>query len=274
MMFDTTNLLYDITALQLNHQKLYKSNNIKTDHLMVLNQFFAQEIIELKQLAKLKQQKKWKMIYAYDNMTEQDWLNYKEETAKLFVDENQSILQNINDLNKKWLNFLKLVSTVLPHDITPDNIAKYLHDLITINDLLIVQYKADLIQYKNTQIKNFMQNRYRVIVIENDKEILKTAPEYIDTNIYEGLMDYITQEEVDYHISILLNGKASGPSKISYEMIKHSSDEMKSRCSKIFKENNILKGNQFAGLEGNSTFEPIRIIKEIIQNAVENKNEL
>src|SRR5688572_14915757 len=74
---------------------------------MVLNQFFAQEIIGLKQLAKLKQQKKWKMIYTYDDMTEQDWLNYKEETAKLFIDEDQSSSQNINDLNKKWLNFRK-----------------------------------------------------------------------------------------------------------------------------------------------------------------------
>ncbi|PKB92617.1 hypothetical protein RhiirA5_444039, partial [Rhizophagus irregularis] len=46
------------------------------------------------------------------------------------------------------------------------------------------------------------------------------------------------------------------------------------RCSKIFKGNNVLRGNQFAGLEGNSTFEPIRIIKEIIQNAIENKKEL
>ncbi|CAB4384210.1 unnamed protein product [Rhizophagus irregularis] len=46
------------------------------------------------------------------------------------------------------------------------------------------------------------------------------------------------------------------------------------RCSKIFKENEILKGNQFAGLEGNSTFEPIRIIKEIIQDAIEDKKEL
>ncbi|CAB4380671.1 unnamed protein product [Rhizophagus irregularis] len=46
------------------------------------------------------------------------------------------------------------------------------------------------------------------------------------------------------------------------------------RCSKIFKGNNVLRGNQFAGLEGNSTFEPIRIIKEIIQDAIENKKEL
>ncbi|CAB4484088.1 hypothetical protein RhiirA1_476228 [Rhizophagus irregularis] len=44
-------------ALQLNNQKLYKLIDIKTDHLIILNQFFAQEIVGLKQLAKLKQQK-------------------------------------------------------------------------------------------------------------------------------------------------------------------------------------------------------------------------
>ncbi|CAB4425399.1 unnamed protein product [Rhizophagus irregularis] len=106
-MFDTTNLLFDISeansrhtfhgnsnnkatssridyiwtshflALQLNNQKLYKPNDIKTDHLMILNQFFAQEIVGLKQLAKLKQQRRWKMIYAYDEMTDEDWLAYK-----------------------------------------------------------------------------------------------------------------------------------------------------------------------------------------------------
>ncbi|RGB25517.1 hypothetical protein C1646_771616 [Rhizophagus diaphanus] len=109
--------------------------------------------------------------------------------------------------------------------------------------------QADLIQYKNIQIKDFMQNRYRVIVTENDEEILKIAPECIkkeveqyspktdiNVNIYDGLMDRITQEEMDYHISILPNGKALGPSKISYEMIKHSSAVMKSFITNYLNE--------------------------------------
>ncbi|RGB35880.1 hypothetical protein C1646_758830 [Rhizophagus diaphanus] len=81
------------------------------------------------------------------------------------------------------INEVKLVFTVLPHNIIFDNIAEYLRDLITINDLLIVQYKADLIQYKNAQIKDFMQNRYRVIVTENDKKILKTASDCIKKKV-------------------------------------------------------------------------------------------
>ncbi|GES90563.1 RNA-directed DNA polymerase from mobile element jockey-like [Rhizophagus clarus] len=44
--------------------------------------------------------------------------------------------------------------------------------------------------------------------------------------------------------------------------------------SRILKNNNVLKGNQFAALPGNSTFEPIRMINEIIQDAKENNKEL
>ncbi|PKK61800.1 hypothetical protein RhiirC2_791273 [Rhizophagus irregularis] len=200
--------------------------------------------------------------------------------------------------------------------VDSNNITQFISKLKELNDLLKIQYKADLIKYKELQIKEFIQQRY-----------------YINSNVYEGLMDEITIDEINYHISLLPMGKASGPSSISYEMIKNASDEMKHyikdmlneclrlkkipqewkladlypipkpkpwgcklvntrpivlletirklmvsilnrRCSKIFKENEILKGNQFAGLEGNSTFEPIRIIKEIIQDAIKDKKEL
>jgi hypothetical protein len=46
------------------------------------------------------------------------------------------------------------------------------------------------------------------------------------------------------------------------------------RLMKIFKKYNVLKGNQFAGLPGSSTFEPLRIINEVIQDANENDKEL
>lgn len=49
---------------------------------------------------------------------------------------------------------------------------------------------------------------------------------------------------------------------------------LNNRLSQIFVKNSILKGNQFAGLPGSSTFEPIRIINEIIQDAKESKNEI
>jgi hypothetical protein len=46
------------------------------------------------------------------------------------------------------------------------------------------------------------------------------------------------------------------------------------RLIKIFTEFNVLKGNQFAGLPGNSTFKLIRILNEIIQDANKNEKEL
>ncbi|CAB4405836.1 unnamed protein product [Rhizophagus irregularis] len=457
-MFDTTNLLFDISEANSRHTF--------HDHLMILNQFFAQEIVGLKQLAKLKQQRRWKMIYAYDEMTDEDWLTYKDETAKLFINESQPTSDNINDLNKKWINFrkklieltqqscdkrksretlikqkkimlnrkksshfkdsksyqhicfirnlrkklqrisksqkkdsfninhmsksrafftksesvkkivlnnrqkttltsimdkVKLASTVLTNDITLINIVLYLEELKKLNDLLIIQYKAELIQYKDIQMKDYIQERCddlmnnkkkminsfmnreiksividRVIVTENNDDILKTDPQsikkevnnhfqhiagstnqekilsgiwidqysprdYVDVNIYDGLMDHITQEEIEYHISLLPNGKASGPSRVSYEMIKHSSSEMKTyikdylnECltlKKIPKEWKIadlypiLKPKPWACRLINTRpivlleimrklLNNIRIIKKIIQDTIENKKEL
>ncbi|GBC46185.2 reverse transcriptase [Rhizophagus irregularis DAOM 181602=DAOM 197198] len=49
---------------------------------------------------------------------------------------------------------------------------------------------------------------------------------------------------------------------------------MNARLSTILQKNKILKGLQFAGLPFSSTFEPLRIINEIIQDANENNKEL
>ena len=46
---------------------------------------------------------------------------------------------------------------------------------------------------------------------------------------------------------------------------------LNNRLAKIMVTHRILKGNQFAGLPGTSTFEPIRIVNEIIQDAREKK---
>ncbi|EXX56981.1 hypothetical protein RirG_211360 [Rhizophagus irregularis DAOM 197198w] len=46
------------------------------------------------------------------------------------------------------------------------------------------------------------------------------------------------------------------------------------RLATILKDNNVLKANQFAGLPKQSTFEPIRIMNEVIQDSIDNNNEL
>ncbi|GES86412.1 ribonuclease H-like domain-containing protein [Rhizophagus clarus] len=42
----------------------------------------------------------------------------------------------------------------------------------------------------------------------------------------------------------------------------------------ILKDHNVLQANQFAGLPKQSTFEPIRIVNELLQDAIDNNNEL
>ncbi|PKK60316.1 hypothetical protein RhiirC2_793510 [Rhizophagus irregularis] len=100
----TTNFL----ALQINSQKLYRLDGLTTDHLMLITQFNAQEILNLKQLAKLKKQNRSKMIYAYDDMSDEDWKKYKEGTKELVL--NQLKTTNCTDeisLNNKWIDKTK-----------------------------------------------------------------------------------------------------------------------------------------------------------------------
>jgi hypothetical protein len=49
---------------------------------------------------------------------------------------------------------------------------------------------------------------------------------------------------------------------------------LNTRFTTIFVQHKVLKGNQFTGLPGSSTFEPICIINEIIEDAKEKHNDL
>src|ERR1051325_8528817 len=49
---------------------------------------------------------------------------------------------------------------------------------------------------------------------------------------------------------------------------------LNNRLAKIMVDHQVLKGNQFAGLPGTSTFEPLHILNEIVQDAKEQKQEI
>src|ERR1044071_1606201 len=49
---------------------------------------------------------------------------------------------------------------------------------------------------------------------------------------------------------------------------------LNNRLAKIMVKNKVLQSNQFAGLPQSSTFEPIRILNEILQDAKEKNNEI
>jgi hypothetical protein len=175
--------------------------------------------------------------------------------------------------------------------------------------------------------------------IHHDEEIPDYwKPQYalrsdIDANIYSYLMTDITNQEWANATRQLPLNKATGPSGISNEMIKHLGPKMSqaiifflnacirlndipsawreanvypipkpkewecnlnntrpitllevlrklmvrilnTRLATLFIRYKVLKGNQFAGLPGSSTFEPIRIINEIIEDAKEKHNDL
>ncbi|CAB4442142.1 unnamed protein product [Rhizophagus irregularis] len=121
---------------------------------------------------------------------------------------------------------------------------------------------------------------------------------YIDQDIYKNIMDPSYWDEWIQSVSELPNGKATSSSGISNEMIKYLSDEMQQvlfkivcscfklqeipsawklanvRLSNIFIQHKVLRGNQFAGLPHSSTFNPIRILNDIIQDAKEEKKNL
>src|SRR6266498_3104700 len=173
------------------------------------------------------------------------------------------------------------------------------------------------------------------ILVEGDHWYKQYDPKTMNINadIYKDLMQIPSWEDWLLVIKELPSGKAAGKSGISYEMIKHLSEEMQisvynlvcssistgripdawneatvypipklkpfnanlsntrpitlletvqkitvsiinKRLSTILRDNNVLKGNQFAGLPLSSTFEPIRVIKGIIQDAEEYNKEL
>ena len=49
---------------------------------------------------------------------------------------------------------------------------------------------------------------------------------------------------------------------------------LNNRLADTFVKHNVLKGNQFAGLPGGSTFEPLRILQSIMEDAKEQKQEI
>ncbi|CAB5347679.1 unnamed protein product [Rhizophagus irregularis] len=104
-------------------------------------------------------------------------------------------------------------------------------------------------------------------------------------------MSPILDEKWKNIIQFMPNNKASGPSKISYEMLKHLTGEafnlslvlanaclihgdipaewhealiVTTRLSKILADNQVLQGGNFAGLPGGSTDIPIKMLDAII----------
>ncbi|GET62489.1 RNA-directed DNA polymerase from mobile element jockey-like [Rhizophagus irregularis DAOM 181602=DAOM 197198] len=251
-----------------------------------------------------------------------DLLQFKEEKIKLAID------QRCEDLleNQKCM-----INSVMEREIKS----------IVLDRVLIKENNEDKLITDEEKIKDIVNDHFQNIAgSTNQPKILSEywakfyfPQDEINDKIYKDLMVEPTNDELNEALNKLSNNKASGPTGISNEMLKHTSPEFKeiirkliilifnnqeiplewkyanvypipkpkpwgcqlvntrpitllemakklmvsimnARLSTILQKNKILKGLQFAGLPFSSTFEPLRIINEIIQDANENDKEL
>ncbi|RIA80174.1 hypothetical protein C1645_882316 [Glomus cerebriforme] len=115
--------------------------------------------------------------------------------------------------------------------------------------------KSQEIVRKLEERSNQMTRNYREKLITNHKEIKHEVNRHYQTiaKIPKDQNIIPEKDEWDRTVSSLKNGSAQGPSLITYE---------------------INQETQFAWLPGKSTFEPIQIINEIIEDARENNKEI
>lgn len=106
---------------------------------------------------------------------------------------------------------------------------------IIIDKVIINRGNEDVLLTDPEEIKQEVNHHFQTIAgSSNQNKVLSEKwinqyhlKEDIDSDIYDSLMDEITIEELNYHISQLSNRKASGLTKIFYEMLKYGSEEMK-----------------------------------------------
>ncbi|CAB4397484.1 unnamed protein product [Rhizophagus irregularis] len=228
------------------------------------------------------------------------------------------VIRNWITYRKKLLEIGREKSDYCWNKIPKDDksVKEIFEEIKNLYQIYLILYNHDLLQFKEEKIKLAIDQRCEDL-LENQKHLMVEP----------------TNDELNEALNKLSNNKASGPTGISNEMLKHTSPEFKeiirkliilifnnqeiplewkyanvypipkpkpwgcqlvntrpitlletarklmvsimnARLSTILQKNKILKGLQFAGLPFSSTFEPLRIINEIIQDANENDKEL
>src|SRR6266542_1837821 len=206
---------------------------------------------------------------------------------------------------------------------------------------MVTDHDAPYISMDPVDIERIATNHYQSSAgIPPDDVSIPTAwidefnpKSHIDASNYQDLMNPITEVEYSQIISALPTNKASSPSTITYESVKHAGplycsliitllnacldttlishswrqallflipkpmdwechiDKIQpivlleilrkilgkiftQRISHIFVSHNILKGGNYAGLPGGSTFDPIHTINLIREDAMRNNKEV
>ncbi|CAB5205924.1 unnamed protein product [Rhizophagus irregularis] len=185
------------------------------------------------------------MIYTYDEITDEDWLKYKKETTKLLDIESQPISRNVNDLNRKKKSNHFKESKSYQHMCFIRNLRRKLKRIsktqkegsFNINHMSKSQAfftksesvkKIVLNNRQKTTLTNIMDEVKLASTVLTDPQLIKKEVnnhfqqiagstgiwidqyfprDYVNANVYDGLMDHITQKEIEYHISLLAEWK-------------------------------------------------------------------
>ncbi|CAB4438295.1 unnamed protein product [Rhizophagus irregularis] len=257
------------------------------------------------------------------------WINYQDAIIKLkdkyelvtsdtvytFLDNTQfhSYLDELNEIRKQLRIVFKLELNIMEQEQIISNIKKRCDSYKEDQGRMIQSItEKEMVSISIEKIYKKDHNGNEVLITDENqadgKEQYKPQP-HINENIYSSIMDVPSYDEWLDIIRQLSNGKATGPSGVSNEMLKHLSNDCnhilyylickiielgyylnngkkrrnysksayffaKSSFSNYLKDNNVLKANQFAGLPKQSTFEPIRVMNEVIQDSIDNNNEL
>ncbi|CAB4388311.1 unnamed protein product [Rhizophagus irregularis] len=199
------------------------------------------------------------------------------------------VIRNWITYRKKLLEIGREKSDYCWNKIPKDDksVKEIFEEIKNLYQIYLILYNHDLLQFKEEKIKLAIDQRCEDL-LENQKHLMVEP----------------TNDELNEALNKLSNNKASGPTEIPLEW-KYANvypipkpkpwgcqlvntrpitlletarklmvSIMNARLSTILQKNKILKGLQFAGLPFSSTFEPLRIINEIIQDANENDKEL
>ena len=259
----------------------------------------------------------------YDKIFIKDHNAYKESKINAAIDRR---CNDLMDNQKRLINNItnkEFKAIVIDRILTKNESGEY--ELITEPEKI----KEETVKH----FKTVAGSKNSIKEINGIWEKQYSPKEEISYNIYDNILELITLEELKNEIHDLPNNKATGPTGVSYEMLKQSDDMiliqivslfntildkgeipsdwknadiypipkpkpwgfqlnntrpitlletsrkllgkiLNRRLSRVLREHKILKGNQFAGLEGCSTFEPLRIINELIQDANEENKEM
>ena len=256
-------------------------------------------------------------------------VNYREESVIKEKEIKKAISERCKNLESDQKKMINSLTNTRKKTITLDRII-----VKDQQNPYIATEPEEVLNEVEKHYKNSFKTRNASFDLLNKKWKKEYQPKKeIKENWYKSLMDLISEEEFNIALKDLPNGKASGISTISYEMLKKLGSKTKAilrkffslclysgscpqswktstiypipkskdwecdltntrpiilletsrklltkiftnRLSNICKKNKILQGPNYAGLQGESTQEPIQLLNNICEEAREKGKEL